>query len=179
LIKVGIAAAVSIVAAIGLGVATFPANAGCQGTSHRFCSKTFRGAMRCEDLSGLAAIADNHCPAGQTCPLCPTGRDCPLIDPWEPVPIRIVGVELLLVAGSPTWAFVGNATVPDVMAKMGASETRVMQWFPNGLAFSMPAAPAKGHIDLHVAYDCGFLKWRKRFWKRAHYLLTIYYTTAD
>lgn len=145
--------------------------------AEQFQSKTFKAAMACEAESGLASIEGNHCPVGETCPYCPTGRDCPLIEPWEPTPIRIVGVELLLIAGEPTWAFAGNAAVPDVMMMMGHGQTRVQQWFPSGLSFTMPATGKKGttHIDLHVAYDCGVFNWRK-LWRRAHFFYTIYYT---
>jgi hypothetical protein len=58
--------------------------AGCQGTPHQFCSRTFNAMMACDDPRGLASIRDNHCPQGQTCPECATGRHCPLIQPWEP-----------------------------------------------------------------------------------------------
>jgi hypothetical protein len=175
LIKVGIAAVVSLMAAIGLGVAALPANAGCQGTPHQFCSRTFNAMMACDDPRGLASIRDNHCPQGQSCPECPTGRHCPLIQPWEPAPIRILGVELALTHGRFIWAFAGNAHVPDVMVTMGGGQTRVQQWFRVGQSFSMPPAGTPGHIDLHIACEMGWLG--RRRW--VHFYYTIYYTTAD
>lgn len=148
------------------------ANANCQKSGHAFCSKTFTATMRCNAPSGLASIAGNHCPDRQTCAYCPSGRDCPLIDPWEPTPIKIIGVELAVTNGEITWAFAGNNHVPDVMVTMGVGERRVQQWFPSGYAFSMPAAgtPGEHHIDLHVSCKTG---WLGR--KTASLFYTIYY----
>jgi hypothetical protein len=148
------------------------ANENCHDTPLKFCSKTFQAYMKCHDAEGLAQIHGNHCPAGQTCSYCPTGRNCPLIQPWEKVPIKIVGVEMIVTAGNITWAFAGNASVPDVMAKISEREGRVQQWFPTGLGFSMPpqGTPGSNHIDLHIA--CPTSWWRKR---SAHMLYTIYY----
>jgi hypothetical protein len=114
------------------------ANENCHDTPLKFCSKTFQAYMKCNDADGLAQIHGIHCPAGQTCFYCPTGRNCPLIQPWEKVLIKIVGVEMIVTAGNITWAFAGNASVPDVMAKISKREGRVQQWFPTGLGFSMP-----------------------------------------
>lgn len=157
---------------------TMPASAGCQGSVHQSCSKTFTATMRCDDSEGLAAIQGNHCPAGKTCPYCPSGRDCPLIDPWEPTPIKIVGVELVVTSGQLAWAFAGNNHVPDVMVAMGGEQTRVQQWYPIGFAFVMPSAgtPGQHHIDLHVA--CKQRRgWLKVKWISMYY--TVYYTMAD
>ena len=101
------------------------ANENCHDTPLKFCSKTFQAYMKCNDADGLAQIHGNHCPAGQTCSYCPTGRNCPLIQPWEKVPIKIVGVEMIVTAGNITWAFAGKASVPDVMAKISEREGRV------------------------------------------------------
>jgi len=150
---------------------------GCQGTQHRFCSRTFRAAYRCDDPHGhgLALIHENHCPAGQTCRLCPSGRECPLIEPWEPMPIKIVGVELAVLHGTLLWAFAGNNHVPDVMVTMGTGQTRVQQWFPVGLTFSLPPKGITGgHIDFHVACEKGWFG--RRRWVHLYY--TIYYTTG-
>lgn len=131
--------------------------------------------MWCDDPGGLASIAGNHCPDGQICPYCPSGRDCPLINPWEPTPIKIIGVELAVTSGTITWAFAGNNHVPDVMVTMGLGERRVQQWFPAGYAFIMPAAgtPGEHHIDLHVNCKTG---WFGR--KSATFYYTIYYAPS-
>ena len=132
-----------------------PARSGCQGTNFTFCSKVFHAQAICDDKDRLASISDNHCPVGQTCLFCPSGKDCPLIQPWEPVPIKIVGVEIAVSWGSISYAFAGNNYQPDPMAFMGAGQTHRQQWFPQGLSFEMPAAgtptAASPHIDLHVS----------------------------
>lgn len=162
-----------------------PAHAGCQGTHHTFCSKTFQARMACDDPNGdnLAYIDGNHCPAGQTCAHCKDGQHCPLIRPWEPTPIKIVGVELVVTYGRPTWAFAGNAWQADVMAALG-DQPRIMQWFPPGLSFEMPTAGTAGatHIDLHVACDAWPWWNHRRWWNKrrwVHFYYTVFYTISD
>jgi hypothetical protein len=175
-----------LLAAVALLVAAAPADAGCQGSNFIFCSKNFFARAVCDGKDQLAAISDNHCPAGQTCAHCPSGKDCPLIQPWEPVPIEIRGVEIALSWGALNYAFAGNNYQPDVMAFMGAGQTHRQQWFPEGLSFTMPATGSVGgspHIDLHVSCPKASAKRCVFCWKRKppapnvvllHY--TIYYT---
>ncbi len=164
-----------------LTIAT-PSGAGCLGTSFAFCSKTFHARAVCDGKDQLAAISDNHCPVGQTCPYCPSGKDCPLIQPWEPVPIEIRGVEIALSWGALSYAYAGNNYVPDVMAFMGSGQTHRQQWFPEGLSFAMPAAGSVGgspHIDLHVSCPSASAKRCVFCWKRKPpppNVVVLYYT---
>ena len=64
----------------------------------------------------------NHCPVGaKHVPIARARKDCPLIQPWEPVPIEIRGVEIATVLGARSavpYAARSNY-VPDVMAIHG------------------------------------------------------------
>jgi hypothetical protein len=69
------------------------------------------------------------------------------IDPWEPTPITIRGVELVVVRGpTPTWLMAGNGIDPDAMAVMASPERHVMNRFPAGTGMSIPA---KGDAKLN------------------------------
>jgi hypothetical protein len=172
------------VAAIAVCLAgSVPARGGCQGSAFTFCSMVFHAQTVCNGMDQVAAISGNHCPAGQSCQLCPTGKDCPLIQPWEPTPIKIVGVEIAVSWGSISYAFAGNNYQPDPMAFMGAGQTHRQQWFPQGLSFAMPAAgtptAASPHIDLHVSCPKATAKRCFFCWKRKAprpNVVVLYYT---
>lgn len=101
-------------------------------------SKTFHGKGPCNGGDVLAELT----PGG--------GVYTKLMHPWEPVPILIVGVEILAFDAIPAYVLAGNAYAPDVMMMGTGRMTRTM--FPAGMGFPLPASGGNAHIDLH--YSC-------------------------
>jgi hypothetical protein len=82
-----------------------------------------------------------------------------MYEPWEPVPINIVGVEVAVFQGTLDYLLTGNSYSPDIMMAMGKGMTRGVTFFPPGLAFPFPAATGQPdphtHIDAHVSCPTG------------------------
>ena len=134
--------------------AHFAVEAGCQGTSFNFCSKTFYATAPCDGQDQLASIARNNCPRGpKTCMQCESGENCPLIEAWEPTAITIVGVEITVLGGRSAlqYAYAGNGYHPNQMAFLGAGESHTRNFFPAGTGFKLPPAGTPGYINLHVS----------------------------
>lgn len=100
--------------------------------------------------------------------------------PWEPFPIKIVGIQFLIRAtakvGPQSYAFSGNSFSPDIMAWASFQPNGSLAgdvFYPTDLGFPLPAKAVGGnhHIDLHVYCTPAGIRWQAFY--------TVFYVTAD
>lgn len=75
-----------------------------------------------------------------------------IITPWEDVPIRIVGAELISMGPRPLqYAFIGNFFASDIMVMMGYGCNHASNMFPAHTWFDFPAkgTPGEPRICVH------------------------------
>ena len=74
-----------------------------------------------------------------------------IISPWEDVPIKIVGAELIQFNVMPCqYVFLGNFYAPDIMVMMGHGCNRASNMFPAHTWFDFPARGTPGEPRLCV-----------------------------
>jgi hypothetical protein len=119
----------------------------CQGqklevaSGRLLCSRTFHASGACDGQDHLAMLKG------------PDQSSTQLVEPWEAVPITIVGYQIIVFDGALQYALAGNSYTPDIMGGIGNSEISRSQFYPPGTGFAFPASGANApHLDLH--YSC-------------------------
>lgn len=121
----------------------------CQGvtipvtTKELLCSRNFYASGTCDGQDQLAMLAGPRVAATQ------------MVQPWEPVPITIVGYQIVLFEGAMQYVFAGNSYTPDIMGWLGSGQSAHGDFYPAGTGFAFPAAGADVHLDLHFSCRTG------------------------